>query len=169
AKQTKNIFIPASIFKYGSNKVFEVDSIIVTTETIIVVEIKSINGGIEGGCSDEKWIKVLGNVRHEITNPVIQNQKHIEHIIKMMKTKMPIISLVVYSNRADYLSVRDIPLHAVVIKHSKLFDTLDQISSSIETRFSKDKIIDIAKLIKTYTATKKEDIKLHRNITRGGK
>ncbi|MCK5807247.1 MAG: NERD domain-containing protein [Mycoplasmataceae bacterium] len=169
AKHTKNIFIPATIFKYGKNKVFEVDSIIVTNQTVIVVEIKSINGGIEGKGSDLKWTKVLGNARHEITNPVIQNQKHIDHIIKMIETKTPIVSLVVYSNRADYLRVSDIPSHAVVIKHSNLFNTLDQIIASIDSIYSNDKIIDIAKLIKTYKATKKEDIQLHKNITRGGR
>jgi len=41
------------VYKYNENKVFEVDSILVTKEVIIVVEIKSINGGIKGDANDD--------------------------------------------------------------------------------------------------------------------
>lgn len=165
AKYTNNKFIPSSLFKYDENKVFEVDSILITDKALIVIEIKSIKGGIEGISSEIKWEKVLGDNRHYITNPVIQNDKHIEHIIKMTKIKVPTISLIIYSNRAKYLEIKNIPSHVVIIRQADLFDTLDEINSSLPSVVNEDAIKSIFKNIKLFKTIKKDNINLHKKIT----
>jgi hypothetical protein len=36
------------MFKYDKNKIFEVDGILITARALIVIEVKNINGIIEG-------------------------------------------------------------------------------------------------------------------------
>lgn len=169
ARHTKNLFIPNNLYSYNKNMVFEVDSILVTSKALIVIEIKSINGGVRGKAEDQKWTKVLGEVTHEITNPIIQNEKHIEHLIKMTNIKVPTISLIVYSDRAEFLDVKNTPGHVVVIRHAKLFETLDTIMDSLPEKLNSDKMQAIVNSIKAHRATDKPSIKLHKDITQKGR
>lgn len=168
AKHTKNRFIPSSLFKYNENKVFEVDSILITDRALIVIEIKSIKGGIEGEASLIRWEKVLGQNRYGISNPILQNDKHIKHIVSMTSMKIPTISLIVYSNRASYIKIENVPGHVVITKHADLFDTLDDINRSLPQVINEDQVKEVYQSIKKYETTKKQDVKLHKNITQKG-
>lgn len=168
ARHTKNLFIPNNLYSYGKNMVFEVDSILVTNKALIVIEIKSINGGIRGKAEDAKWTKVLGEVAHNISNPIIQNERHIEHIIKMTNIKVPTISLIVYSDRAEFIDVKNSPGHVVVIRHAKLFETLDSILDSLPEKLNQDKMQAIVNAIKAHRANDRSSIQLHKNITQKG-
>lgn len=165
AKHTKNKFIPASLYKYGENKVFEVDSILVTSEAVIVVEIKSINGGIKGDAADQKWTKVLGEKRHDISNPIIQNQKHLDHIIKMLDKKLPIISLIIFSNKAKFINVTGTKSHEVITKHADMFDVLDKIAEALTQSFDEEQVKHLESKIKAFRTTNKDDVNLHKSIT----
>ena len=171
AKHTKNKFIDASLYSYNQNKVFEVDSILITSQAVIVVEIKSINGGIKGSAEDVQWQKVLGEKRHSISNPVIQNQKHIDHILKMLKTKLPVISLIIFSNKAKFIDVTGTKTHVAITKHADMYDVLDNITSKLPIAFSETEFKNVYAQIKSFRTTSKEDIDLHKSITgekRGG-
>ena len=167
AKHTKNKFIDANIFKYNKNKVFEVDSILITNKALIVIEIKSIKGGIEGSASAPKWQKVLGEAKHDITNPIIQNDRHISHIVKMTNEKIPTISLIIFSNRASYINVNGKPPHVVVTKHADIFDVLDNINKSLPEIMNDDEIKHVYRNIISHKTTRKQDIVLHKKITTG--
>ena len=130
-KQTKNIFIDSSIYKYDHDMLFKVDSIIITSKAMIVVEVKSLNGSISGDCNAHTWKKTLNSNTFRIINAQSQNQEHIDHIIKMLNIKVPIISLIVFSNRTYELNIDNIPSHALIIRHVELFETLDNIDSSL--------------------------------------
>ena len=168
AKQTKNSFIPSNVYSYDNNKVFEVDSILVTDRALIVIEIKSINGGIKGDANRTNWSKILGNQHFEIGNPIIQNERHIEHIIKMTRIKVPTISLIVYSDRAEYIEVENKPSHVMVIRHARLFETLDTINEALPVRLDTDKKQTIVNAIKAYRANDRKSLSLHKNITQKG-
>ncbi|WKX02317.1 nuclease-related domain-containing protein [Candidatus Mycoplasma mahonii] len=165
AKHTNNKFIDASLYKYDENKVVEIDSIIISSEAMIVVEIKSINGGIRGGIDDHKWTKVLGDNTFKIGNPVTQNQKHIDHIMKMTKNKVPVISLIIFSNRTNFIDVKDIPSHVVIVKHAHVFDVLDKIKESLKLAIDPNKMKQLYSDIKSFQTTKSKDINLHKKIT----
>lgn len=167
SKRTNNKFIQASLYSYDSNKVFEVDSILITNKALIVIEIKSIKGGVEGRAENPKWEKVLGDARHYITNPIIQNDKHIEHIIKMLGVKIPTISLIVFSNRTQYLKIENKPSHVLITRQADLFDTLDEINKSLQVIMNEDQVKDIYMRIKQHMTTNRKDEKLHYEITRG--
>ena len=169
AKQTKNLFIPSNLYSYDNNKVFEVDSVLVTDKALIVVEIKSINGGIKGDANQTHWTKVLGDQSFEIGNPIAQNERHIEHIIKMTRIKVPTISLIVYSDRAEFIDVTNKPGHVMVIRHAKLFETLDAISDALPVRLDIDKKQAIVNAIKAYRANDNKSVNLHKSITQKGR
>ncbi len=165
AKHTKNKFIRASLFKYDSNKVFEVDGILVTSKGIGVVEVKSIKGEIIGDGKEVNWTKKLGSVEHKISNPIIQNDKHIEHILKMTKIVVPIFSLIVFSNRAESIKVTNTGNHVVLIRHTDLYNSLDEIDRDLKTKLTPPQVASLTKKIKSFQTKKVEDIQLHKSIT----
>ena len=164
SKHTGNKFIGSSIFHYDKNKVFENDSILITKEAIIVVEIKSINGGIKGDANDDSWTKILGEKYFKITNSIAQNEKHINHIIKMIDLKVPMISLIIYSNKTKFIDIKNIPDHVLIIRHADLFETLDKISINLTQKLSDDNIKIIFNKIKSFIA-KRKGVNLHKKIT----
>lgn len=168
AKKTKNKFLPASLYAYDENKVFEVDSILLTDKALIIVEIKSIKGEIIGNSIDQYWIKKLGEEKYKITNPITQNDKHIEHIVRMTDIKIPTISLIIFSDRAKSLKITGTPTYAAVIRHSELFETLDEINIELPKKLSDDDMNQVISSIKKYRANDKKNIALHKRITRGG-
>lgn len=169
AKHTNNIFIPAALYSYNENKVFEVDSILVTSRALIVIEIKSIKGGVRGDANSDQWQKVVGDAVYGIKNPIQQNDRHIDHIVNMTNIKVPTISLIVYSNRTAFLDVKNVPSHAVVIRHSQLFEILDKIEESLPEKMNDYDRKTVAGTIKSFRTNKKADINLHKNITEKGR
>lgn len=167
ARHTGNKFIGSSVFHYDENKVFETDSILITQEAIIVVEIKSINGGIKGDANEDNWVKILGDKNFSITNAIKQNEKHIQHIVKMIDLKVPIVSLIIYSNKTKFIDIKNIPSHALVIRHADAFETLDKLTISLTPKLSEDNIKTINSKIKSFIA-KKEGLNLHKKITSFG-
>lgn len=166
ASHNKNKFIPSSIYSYDDNKVFEVDSILITDKALFVVEIKSLTGGVKGNANDLRWTKVLGEKRFETTNPISQNQKHIEHIQTMTGLKVPTISLIVYSAKTGFITCDDAPKHVVLIRHPELFKTLDEINESLKVSLTVDEMKILEKKIKLFRTNKKKDLELHKRITR---
>lgn len=170
AKVNKAHFISSVLFKYNGNIFCEIDSLLITDRALIVIEIKSIKGIIKGSAKDEKFTKVLGSQQFLIANAVKQNDKHIQHIENMLEIKVPIVSLVVYSNRAELLDIRDVPSHAVVIRHAEIFDTLDGIIKSLQPKISFEQMKYIDHHLKKHITNSREDIEKFREIfTQGEK
>lgn len=168
AKHTNNKFIKSSIYKYANNMVFEADSVLITKQAIIVIEIKSIKGKVIGSANDDHWKKVTENSEYNITNAIKQNDKHIKHIVNMTNFKLPIISLIIFSNRTSLVEIQDIPLHALITKHVELYSTLDKIAGSLPSRLTDIEVKNVYKTISSFKTNKKEDIFLHKRITEGG-
>ncbi len=165
AKHTKNKFLKASLYQYDINKVFEADGILVTDKGLIVVEIKSIKGEIHGSAKNPFWTKQMGQKQHRTSNPIIQNDKHIEHIMKMTNIKVPIVSLIIYSNRTESIKITDKPEHVVLIRHSELFNSLDKINSVLESKLTDYHVKKLYNKIKSFRTNSSKDIKLHKIIT----
>ncbi len=165
ARHTKNKFLKASLYKYDQNKVFEVDGILITKKALVVVEIKSIKGDISGNAKEAFWIKQIGEKKHHTSNPIIQNDKHIEHIMKMLRITIPVVSLIVYSNRAGSIKIEKQPGHVIITRHAELFNKLDEIDQSLEPRMTYAQVSSLAKSIKVYKTNKLQDMQLHKSIT----
>ena len=72
-----------NVILYEENKSTEVDIILITCVGIFVIESKNFNGYIFGNYKDKKWTQILTKNNHNIfDNPILQNQYHIEFIMK---------------------------------------------------------------------------------------
>lgn len=166
AKQTNNIFINTSLYKHGDNKIFEIDSILITSRAIIVVEIKSMTGIIKGDGEEKSWTKILGKNTFDFGNPILQNNRHIEHLIRIIKKKFPIVSFVIFSNKAEKLEITNIPEHVILAQHKDLYKKLDLIQTSLQPKISIEEMQQLNKKIKSFKTNKLSDISLHKTITR---
>lgn len=177
ARHTRNKFIPASLFRYQfdnnknpndetfiNNAFFEVDSLILTDRALIVVEIKSIKGGIRGSANDKMWTKVSDKSTFAIKNAVLENDEHIKHIRAMLSERIPMISLIIFSNKATFIDLTDLPSHVVVTKHTDIFNTLDEINQSLEPVIDKEMKRKILRKLKGHITNKSRDRIMHEQI-----
>ncbi len=159
ANVNNSLYIPSSMFKYDENKIFEIDGILLTTRALICVEVKNINATkIHGVGNEKEWVKELGQNKHMIKSPILQNDKHIDHIIKMTNIKMPIISLIIFdSSSCKELEIENIPSHVLVIRSNEIDTTLESIISALIPKISKGEIEKMySKLIEHQTNSKKD-------------
>lgn len=153
-------YIPSSMFKYDKNKIFEVDGILITARALIIVEVKNINGIIEGKGLEKTWFKVMGSKRHEINNPIIQNDKHIEHILAITKLKVPMLSLIVFDTRTEELRCKAIPSHVLVIKVEDIEISLNAINDQLMPKINMGEIQKIYYSLLDHKTSAPEDYKM---------
>lgn len=163
ARLTQNKFIDSNFYKYN-NKIFEVNSILITDKALIVIVIKSIKGHISGDAKKDSWTKIFGDKSFPILNSIKQNDKHIAHITEMLQMNVPTISLIIYSNNTDYIDILNKPNYAIITKHNKLFEVLDKINSSLPIRISNQNKKIIYNEIKHFKTNKLKDKKLYKSF-----
>ena len=168
-KYNKMKFLKSSTYKYDGNQLFEVDSIVVTDKAIIVVEIKSIKGDVVGDAKEKIWKKIsLNNGEFDIKNPIKQNDKHIKHILKLLKIQVPIISLIIFSDETNNMTLKNTPSHALVIKHKNLYNKLNEVNEVLKPAInSEERKFIYKKLLNSQTLNSK-DLKKHLSIATKG-
>ncbi|MBN3534471.1 nuclease-related domain-containing protein [Mycoplasma procyoni] len=163
ASKNQSFFIPSALYKYNKNQLFEVDGILLTPKVVYVIEIKSINGVIKGNSEDQKFKKIIAKKEYEIANPIKQNDKHIEHIKRMLNGNFPVISLIIYTERTESIEVINKPSHVALIKENAIQETLYDISSKLENKFSEQTLQSLKNSIEeNITKDRKDYITLKR-------
>lgn len=116
-------FISSKVYSYVDSdkkkKYFESDGILIDQNVIVCVEIKSVSGSIYGNATDSK-LSVKNSREYSIANPIIQNDRHIEHLKNMLKTDFPIHSLIIFSNRTQTTKINSIPVNTSILSESQL-------------------------------------------------
>ena len=114
---------------YG-DKTSQIDNIFMSQKAIYVIEAKNYQGFIYGSEIQSSWTltrkttKTYQNKRgksyqksfinkYSFYNPIMQNQTHIEALKKLIKTSVPTVNLVVFSNQA---LLKDVKTNYVLIK-----------------------------------------------------
>lgn len=162
AYKNKGMFIPGTMFKYHGNKIFEVDGILITQRALIAIEVKNINAQkIFGKGLEKKWFKQLGNDIFPIKSPILQNDKHLDHIVKMTEMKVPMISLIIFdANSVANLEITDIPSHALVIKSNDISSTLDGINSLLLPKITSNEVQSLFSKLMNHKTDSEDDKKL---------
>ena len=81
----------------------QIDHIYISEKGIFVIESKSHYGKISGNNKDSIWIKEVKNRKERMPNPITQNKSHVRIVRRILKTDLPIISVVVFTlNNAPY-------------------------------------------------------------------
>ena len=121
-----NLFIEKANGEYS-----QFDAVALTDVGVIVFEVKSYSGEIEGDGHENTWRQRLagGTKCHQFYNPVFQNDGHIATLRKAHSglKGIPIFSVVVFYGDCSFRSLRNIPDRCRIIKPNKLSVTLNEI------------------------------------------
>ena len=141
------------------DKTTQIDHVLIGFFGILVIETKNVGGEVYGDPKKKEWLHIMGSKRHYMYNPLMQNQAHIDcirHICgKENIYNLNIESLVVFTNRKVDLYI---PNKLPIIKVKKLKKFLRQ------SRFEKDRNIDVEKVysvLESYRVTDKKLLREH--------
>ncbi len=162
------LYIPSSMYKYERNKIFEVDGILLTTRALICIEVKNINAKrIYGTGNEKEWVKEVGNNKYMIKSPIMQNNKHIDHIVKMTNIKLPTVSLIIFDSiSCKEININNVPSHAIVIRSNELNQTLEGIMTALIPKISKNEIETMFEKLKEHQTNDKKDKELLLSFTK---
>ncbi|WP_036452047.1 nuclease-related domain-containing protein [Mycoplasma buteonis] len=115
-KNKKITWFGGDIYKYD-NKYFEIDGFLIFQNLVVVVEVKSYHG-ILSGFGNSQSVMLSSQTKNgiknvEFKNPVIQNERHMNHIAKIIGSTVPIASLIVFPDDLKN-NLTNVPNHVVL-------------------------------------------------------
>ena len=112
----------------GSGKFSQIDAVLVTTEAIIVFEVKDYSGWIFGDGKRTQWTKVLayGKRKYKFFNPIIQNNGHIKALKGRLKQfeNIPFYSVIVFYGNCELKEINYVPEGTFLVKPKRIFKVL---------------------------------------------
>ena len=116
----------------GNNKTTEIDLILLYPFGIFVIESKNYSGWIFGNENDKYWTQVLStgkgkSEKKHFYNPVAQNKGHIRQLRKYIPERIPIYSMIVFSERCELKNITISSTDTKVIKRDRLRWNVDMI------------------------------------------
>ena len=117
-----NLYIP------NGDHTNEIDSILINKYGIFVIESKGYSGWIFGNENHKNWTQVLGHYKNRFYNPILQNEKHILALKKILNKEDNRIfrSYIVFSERCTLKSIKVFKSNVKVIQRHDLNDTLNK-------------------------------------------
>jgi len=139
------------VIKEKSGKILcEIDSLIISTYGIYIVENKEIFGILKGKVNEELWIRINyhnkknGSSGHTIGNPILQNRLHSRTLInKFQLKKTHIFSFVVVTDQTDVRFQGSLNKREYVVKRSCFIKTIRDVMKSSDIQLIKDEVDDI--------------------------
>ncbi|WP_426461133.1 nuclease-related domain-containing protein [Mycoplasma hafezii] len=128
-KGKKVKFLPGNIYKYDG-KLFEVDGILVFENLVAVIECKSYFGELQGDASATELQLVSytkkGTITKDFKNPVLQNEKHLNHLEKIIGRSMPLASMIVCPTGL-IINVKHLPKHVIITTEDQMLNRIDEL------------------------------------------
>lgn len=123
-----NLYVPT-----GNGRTSEIDMVMIHPKCLFVIECKNYSGWIFGNENNEYWTQVLPKGRWEshktqFYNPIKQNAQHIKTIRRHIGDKIPVHSVIAFSDKCSF---KDVTVRSRVI-----VDYYSYISSDINTVIS---------------------------------
>ncbi|PZV99863.1 nuclease-related domain-containing protein [Metamycoplasma auris] len=134
AKKNNYVFIDGGLFKHDNDKLTEIDSILITTKAIYIVEIKRYNGSLVGSYNERNVSLIDWSKNLEVINPFFQNDKHIWHFKKIIKRKTSIYSLIILLN-LESIEMQGLPENPFVVAS---IDNVDKELKNFESHLTDD-------------------------------
>lgn len=169
AKFLFNLYIPKP-----DGQTTEIDILMISRSGIFVYESKNYSGWIFGDERRRYWYQTLyagrGRSAHKepFYNPVMQNAGHIKHLKKILGQDIPIMSVIVFSDRCELKNIRlSSGTVCVVHKSDVAFRTRYLMDQSGYDNLSEESIDSIYHLLYKYTQADDHVKEMHvRNIRR---
>ncbi len=114
----------------------QIDVVVVTTEGIIVIEVKDYSGWIFGNANHTHWTQVLayGQRKYRFYNPIKQNNGHITTIRKQIRQfeNIPFYSMIVFYGDCELKEINYVPNGTFLVKNHRLLEVFKLIKSTNE-------------------------------------
>jgi hypothetical protein len=124
------------IIKKDNGEFSQIDLVLVTSEGIIVFEVKDFSGWIYGSGNNTNWTKVLsyGRKKYKFYNPIKQNNNHISELRKTLKQfeNIPFFSVIVFFGDCELKEINYVPKGTYLVKGHRVFEVLDLIKNENE-------------------------------------
>jgi hypothetical protein len=124
------------IIKKDNGEFSQIDLVLVTSEGIIVFEVKDFSGWIYGNGNNTNWTKVLsyGRKKYKFYNPIKQNNNHVSELRKTLKQfeNIPFFSVIVFFGDCELKEINYVPKGTYLVKGHRVFEVLDLIKNENE-------------------------------------
>ena len=124
------------IIKKNNDEFSQIDLVLVTSEGIIVIEVKDFSGWIYGIGNNTNWTKVLsyGRKKYKFYNPIKQNNNHVSELRKTLKQfeNIPFFSVIVFFGNCELKEINYVPKGTYLVKGHRVFEVLDLIKNENE-------------------------------------
>ena len=125
------------IIKKENGEFSQIDLVLVTSEGIIVFEVKDFSGWIYGSGNNTNWTKVLsyGRKKYKFYNPIKQNNSHISELRKTLKQfeNIPFFSVIVFFGDCELKEINYVPKGTYLVKSHRVFEVLNLIKNENES------------------------------------
>lgn len=148
-----NLYLPKD-----DGKTTEIDVILICAKGIFVFESKNYSGWIFGDESQINWTQTLPNKHKEhFYNPIMQNKSHIKHLRKFIDNKIPINSIIVFSDRCTLKNISLKSKDISVINRYRIDSVVSSIYNQEQTiNLSETEINDIYNKLYPFTQVNSE-------------
>ena len=135
------------IIKKDNDKYSQIDLVLVTSEGIIVFEVKNYSGWIFGSGNNTNWTQVLsyGKRKYKFYNPIKQNNNHISELRKTLKQfeNIPFFSVIVFFGDCELKEINYVPKGTYLVKSHRVFEVLNLIKDEDYTQYTnKREVVD---------------------------
>ena len=124
------------IIKKNNDEFSQIDLVLVTSEGIIVIEVKDFSGWIYGIGNNTNWTKVLsyGRKKYKFYNPIKQNNNHVSELRKTLKQfeNIPFFSVIVFFGNCELKEINYVPKGTYLVKGHRVFEVLNLIKNENE-------------------------------------
>ena len=160
AKLLFNAYIPK---KEGTT---EIDVLMISSYGLFVFESKNYSGWIFGNSRSQQWTQTLRTGRYSshkehFYNPIKQNSTHIYYLKKLLPRDIPTQSIIVFSDRCEFMDVDTEDADADVIYLSQVTHPVRYAYERQPVQLTPDEIQDIYDIIYPYTQVSEEVKQAH--------
>ena len=150
-KVMQNLFIPIANGYYT-----EIDTVLITDKCIFVIETKNYSGWIFGDEKSKYWMQILYQSKHQFYNPIMQNATHIRYLQNQIGSRIPIFSIIAFSNRCIFKKM-DIYSDTIKVCHlNKLANIIKETNDSINYLITSEEMNNVSKKLLSFTNADEE-------------
>jgi hypothetical protein len=161
-KILSNIYIPK--INGGTT---EIDLLLIHPKGLFVFESKNYSGWIFGNENHQNWTQTLpkgwhGDVHKErFYNPILQNSSHIKHVMHHLEKKVPVWSIIVFSDGCELKDITVSSNNVRVIQCRHVAHTIKKICNETQPdHLNEAEIVIIYNNLLDYTNAS-EEVKAH--------
>ena len=161
AKFLFNLYIPKS-----NGKTSEIDVVMLCNKGIFVFESKNYSGWIFGKENQKNWYQTLptntGKAhKEEFYNPIMQNYNHIRHLRSFIDQKIPMWSIIAFSDRCTLKDVRVMSKYIHVINRYDIENVVGAIWDKKKDVLSNQEVEQLYEKLLPLTQVDEATKKLH--------